>query len=181
MFFMSRQARFVIYLMVAIALFGVRYCKNQQAVSSPQTAGFFVPDKQAKFSNCQVNGKYPDHACTPGVTIASATKDQICVSGYSKGVRNVPEQEKRDVYAEYGITHRTTGEYEVDHYISLELGGSNDIANLFPEASMPKPGFHEKDKVENYLHEQVCSGAISLNEAQREIDTGWYEVYVKIQ
>jgi hypothetical protein len=176
---MSRQTRFIIYLGITLTFVGVSYYASHQP--TPQPVGAFVPDKQTKFSNCQVNGKYPDHACTPGAIIASATKDQICVSGYSKGVRNVPDQEKKDVYAEYGITHRTTGEYEVDHYISLELGGSNDISNLFPEASLPKPGFHEKDKVENYLHEQVCSGAISLDEAQREIATDWYVVYVKIQ
>ena len=52
---------------------------------------------------------------------------------------------KEQVYAEYGIVSHTTGEYEVDHFVPLELGGSNDISNLFPEAASPKPGFHEKD------------------------------------
>jgi hypothetical protein len=92
-------------------------------------------------------------------------------------VRNVPSSEKDQVYAEYAITHHSTGQYEVDHLVSLELGGSNDIANLWPEAASPKPGFHEKDKVENYLHDQVCSGAISLPEAQKEIATNWLAVY----
>jgi hypothetical protein len=71
----------------------------------------------------------------------------------------------------------TTGQYEVDHFVSLELGGSNDISNLFPEAAEPKPGFHEKDRVENYLHDQVCRGALTLAEAQREIATNWLAVY----
>jgi hypothetical protein len=78
------------------------------------------------------------------------------------------------VYAEYGIVSYTTGKYEVDHLISLELGGSNDISNLWPEAASPQPGFHEKDKVENYLHDQVCSGVISLAQAQQRLPpTGW--------
>ena len=119
----------------------------------------------------------PDAACTPGAVFTDVTKDDICRSGYSKSVRNVPEKEKNQVYQEYGVLSHTTGEYEVDHLISLELGGSNDIANLWPEAANPKPGFHEKDKVENYLHEQVCSGAMSLSEAQRLIATGWFGVY----
>ncbi len=92
-------------------------------------------------------------------------------------MRNVPTSEKNQVYAEYGITHHSTGQYEVDHLVSLELGGSNDIANLWPEAASPKPGFHEKDKVENYLHAQVCSGAMSLKEAQIKIATNWLDVY----
>jgi hypothetical protein len=89
----------------------------------------------------------------------------------------VPTSEKDQVYAEYGIASHTTGQYEVDHLVSLELGGSNDISNLWPEAASPKPGFHEKDKVENYLHAQVCAGAVSLQQAQVEIATNWLTVY----
>jgi hypothetical protein len=136
---------------------------------------------QTKTSNCEVHGAYQDTDCTPGDILPDATVDKICVKGYSSSVRNVPESEKNQVYAEYGISSHTTGEYEVDHLVSLELGGSNDISNLWPEAASPKPGFHEKDKVENYLHAQVCSGAISLADAQREIATDWLSVYQQMQ
>jgi hypothetical protein len=105
------------------------------------------------------------------------TVSQICQPGYSSQVRNVPDSEKNQVYAEYGVKSHTTGQYEVDHLVSLELGGSNDISNLWPEPAEPRPGFHEKDKVENYLHNQVCSGAISLQQAQIEIATNWMTVY----
>ncbi len=128
-------------------------------------------------SGCVSQNALPDPACTPGAIFADATKDQICQPGYSKNVRNVPDSEKNDVYDEYGITHHSTGEYEVDHLISLELGGSNDIANLWPEPAEPRPGFHEKDKVENYMHDQVCSGAISLHDAQVQIATNWLQIY----
>ncbi len=63
----------------------------------------------------------------------------------------------------------------------LELAGSNDIANLWPEAAEPRPGFHEKDQVENYLHDQVCGGAMSLPEAQRAIASNWLDVYQRMQ
>ncbi len=132
---------------------------------------------QTKTSGCQVSGPFPDPACTPGDIFPDATKEKICVAGYSSSVRDVPDSEKNDVYAEYGIKSHTTGQYEVDHFVSLELGGSNDISNLFPEAASPKPGFHEKDKVENYLHDQVCSGAMTLLEAQVKIATNWLDVY----
>lgn len=132
---------------------------------------------QTKTSGCQARGPLQDTACTPGAIFPNATKEQICTPGYSRSVRNVPVSEKDQVYAEYGITHHYSGQYEVDHLVSLELGGSNDIANLWPEAASPKPGFHEKDKVENYLHDQVCSGAISLKQAQIEIATNWLQVY----
>ena len=149
------------------------------AAPSTDVAVAGVPDwgHRTKTSGCVVQGPFPDPACTPGDIFPDATKDKICVSGYSGTVRNVPTSEKNAVYAEYGITHHDTGQYEVDHFVSLELGGSNDISNLFPEAAAPTPGFHEKDKVENYLHDQVCSGNLSLAEAQREIATNWLDVY----
>ena len=132
---------------------------------------------QTKTSGCVGKGALQDAACTPGAIFASATKDQICQSGYASSVRNVPTSEKNQVYAAYGIAHHLAGQYEVDHLVSLELGGSNDIANLWPEAASPTPGFHQKDQVENYLHDQVCSGAISLQQAQIEIATNWLNVY----
>lgn len=133
--------------------------------------------QRTKTSGCVAVKGLGDKDCTPGAIIDGVTKDQICIPGYSKSVRNVPESEKNQVYLEYGITSRQTGEYEVDHLISLELGGSNDISNLWPEAAQPTPGFHEKDKVENYLHDQVCSGKISLREAQLKIANNWEEFY----
>ena len=137
----------------------------------------YMPPSPTKTSNCVAMAGIEDKACTPGAVITSATVAQICKPGYSSSVRNVPESEKNQVYAEYGIATHTAGEYEVDHLISLELGGSNDIANLWPEAASPTPGFHEKDKVENYLHKQVCDHKISLKQAQQEIATDWLSVY----
>ncbi len=136
--------------------------------------------QQSKTSGCVSTNALPDPACTPGAVFPDVTVQQICESGYSSQVRDVPAAEKDQVYAEYGIAHHSPGQYEVDHFISLELGGSNDIANLWPEPAEPRPGFHEKDKVENYLHDQVCSGAISLQQAQTEIATNWLSVYQQI-
>jgi hypothetical protein len=81
----------------------------------------------------------------------------------------------------YGITYHTTGEYEVDHFIPLELGSSNDITNLWPEPAEPTPGFHDKDKVENSLHNQVCRGSMTLQDAQKEIASDWLRLSTTIQ
>jgi hypothetical protein len=127
-------------------------------------------------SRCAVHGPLPDPHCTPGA-IFHVTARQVCTSGYAKSVRNVPESVKNRVYAEYGITSHRPGQYEVDHLISLELGGSNSIKNLFPEAANPRPGFHEKDKLENKLHSLVCAGKLSLRSAQHQIATNWLKPY----
>jgi hypothetical protein len=153
---------------------------NVAQPQQPVPGGALKWGVQTKTSGCQYtgDGKLPDPACTPGDLMNPlVTKEQVCTSGYSSGVRSVTDSTKNKVYAEYGITSHASGAYEVDHFVSLELGGSNDISNLFPELASPKPGFHEKDKVENYLHDQVCSGAMTLQTAQIAIATNWLDVY----
>jgi hypothetical protein len=118
---------------------------------------------------------YPDPSLTPGAVFDGVTADQICVAGYTRTVRNVSRAERAQVYAEYGVRD-VPGAYEVDHFIPLELGGSNDITNLWPEPYLV-PGAHEKDHVENYLHDQVCNGSMALGDAQQMIASDWYAVY----
>jgi hypothetical protein len=150
--------------------------------SVPNAAGGLAPAPAAignrtKTSGCVSKNGLPDSACTPGAVFPDVTVEQICKPGYSSNVRDVPTSVKNQVYEEYGIKSHTAGEYEVDHLVSLELGGSNDIANLWPEPAEPRPGFHEKDKVENYLHTQVCSQAVPLKQAQIQIASNWFVIY----
>lgn len=119
----------------------------------------------------------PDPACTPGAIFQGVTVAQLCASGYTtKTVRDVPLSTKQAVYAEYGITSYSRGEFEVDHLIALEDGGSNDIANLWPQPASPTPGFHQKDVLETQLHNELCSGAISFTQAWSELKN-WVEAY----
>ncbi len=120
----------------------------------------------------------PDPSMSPGDTL-DVTSSDICVSGYSSKVRNVPQSEKDQVYAEYGITSHAPGSYEIDHLISLELGGSNSIKNLWPESYKGDWNAHLKDKLENKLHSLVCSGGVDLKTAQHEIATNWIAAYKK--
>jgi hypothetical protein len=145
---------------------------------SPIASSSAVLGARTKVADCVVNGVLPDSECTPGAVFPDVTRDQVCTSGYSATVRDVPDSEKKQVYAEYGIASHFTGQYEVDHLISLELGGSNDISNLWPEAAEPRPGFHEKDQVENFLHREVCQGLISLLNAQDIIAHNWQSVII---
>ncbi len=126
-------------------------------------------------------GMYPNPTYTPGNIIQGITSSQICLPGYSKTTRNVSVSTKQLVYQDYGVSYpQPKGSYEVDHFIPLELGGSNDISNLWPEPANPKPGFHEKDIVENYLHSQVCNSQESLEQAQKDITSNWYGIYQHI-
>ena len=91
----------------------------------------------------------------------------------------ITESVKKQVYAEYGITSHQPGEYEVDHLISLELGGSNSVKNLWPESYKGEWNAHVKDKLENKLHQEVCDGSLDLSTAQHEIATNWIAAYQK--
>ena len=117
---------------------------------------------------------YPNPTFTPGAVLTTDAS-AICTPGYASSVRNVSTATKKQVYAEYGVSYpQPTGAYEVDHFIPLEIGGSNDIKNLWLEPASPTPGFHQKDQFENFEHGQVCHGTISASEAQRRMVSDWY-------
>ena len=141
--------------------------------ASPVLANYGI---QAKTSNCTANQISQDLACTPGAVLTTNISI-ICKVGYTKTVRDVSTATKKKVFSEYGIPYSQHANYEVDHLISLELGGSNDISNLWPENSKITNGSLTKDKFENYLHRKVCSGKMSIQEAQKEIPTNWLTSY----
>jgi hypothetical protein len=119
----------------------------------------------------------PVPGLTPGVAL-HVTVTQICVTGYASSVRNVPGSEKEAVYARYGVAH-VPYQHEVDHLISLEIGGSNDIRNLWPEPYAGRWGARTKDVLENKLHDLVCSRRLSLATAQRQEATNWVAAYLR--
>ena len=92
-----------------------------------------------------MNGVLPDLSCKPGAIFPEVTSAQVCRPGYAASDRDVPTAKKDAVYRAYGIVSHPVGAYEVDHLISLALGGSNDVAYLWPDAANPHPGFHEKE------------------------------------
>ena len=121
----------------------------------------------------------PDPALTPG-DVLTTDAAVVCVSGYTKTVRDVPQSVKNQVYRQYGVVSREPREYEVDHLISLERGGSNSIRNLWPQSYITQPlNARVKDKLENKLHKLVCDGKLPLEQAQREIAADWTKAYEK--
>jgi hypothetical protein len=124
------------------------------------------------------SGVLPNHSLTPGETFAGVTAQLICVSGYAGRARNVLRDQYVQVYASYGIPYpEPSGAYELDHLVPLELGGDNSNRNLWPEAASPVPGFHQKDQLENYLHDAVCGGRMPLADAQAGIAADWLSLY----
>lgn len=122
----------------------------------------------------------PDPSCTPGAVRDDITNDRatqvntICQAGWTATVRAPSNQTRRvemAALAAYGlpVTDQAADDHELDHLVPLELGGSNDVANLWPQ-----PGAHNpKDPIENRLKRDVCAGRISLTDAQRQIAGNW--------
>jgi hypothetical protein len=127
-------------------------------------------------------GVLPDRRCSPGAYYSGLTRVVICSAGFrTNTIRDVPESEKYAVEREYGMAARSYGRtIEVDHIVPLELGGSNDIANLFPERADVAPGYHVKDKLENRVHTLVCAGRLRLRDARRQIASDWEALYRRV-
>lgn len=118
-------------------------------------------------------GPYPaDPVRTPGVVNPDVTQENItttvCKHGWTRTIRpptGYTNELKLKQMREYGVTG-SPAQYQEDHLISLELGGHpTDARNLWPE---PYPRAAEMDSIENDLNARVCSGALSLDAAQRQ-------------
>ena len=111
---------------------------------------------------------------TPGVLNPDVTqakiRSTICRHGWTDTIRpptsytNALKAKQMRQYGEAG----SLSDYQEDHLISLELGGNpTDPRNLWPE---PYPRASDVDKIENELNAQVCSGRLTLAEAQQRED-----------
>jgi hypothetical protein len=134
---------------------------------------------------------YPLPIVTPGATNPDVTQanihQTICKSGWTATIRppvSYTNNLKTEGITAYGYSDPKLKDYEEDHFIPLEIGGNpTDLKNLWPEPYGTKisdktMGAHQKDKVEDLLKKQVCAGTITLKEAQDQIVSDWYKIYL---
>jgi hypothetical protein len=120
------------------------------------------------------NAILADPARTPGVLNANVTqaniRSTICRHGWTDTIRPPTDYTntlKRKQMRQYGETG-SMSDYQEDHLISLEMGGNpTDPRNLWPE---PYPRATDVDKIENELNSEVCSGQLTLAQAQQKED-----------
>jgi hypothetical protein len=123
----------------------------------------------------------PDPSCTPGVYYSAVTQSNIhstiCVSGWTATVRpptSYTNPLKQQGIIDYGYSDTNMADYEEDHMIPLELGGSpRDPGNLWPEPYSGSQTAHSKDGVETKLKNAVCAGTITLSAARSAIKNNW--------
>lgn len=126
----------------------------------------------------------PDSACTPGAINPAVTLGQLCPvahtaqwrppASYTSKLKATQLASKYDYVDKAGSHQFTASTTEEDHLISLELGGSPTlVSNLWPE---PHASLNEKDKVESAAHAAICSGRLTLPQAQQGIAVNWIEL-----
>lgn len=119
----------------------------------------------------------PRTSLTPGVT-RPVTRQEVCSSEPVEPVRVIPASLRQRVFETYGMPNAQPRAYEVDYLITPELGGADDIRNLWPEPySATVWNAHVKDALEDRLHQMVCTGQIDLATAQHDIATDWISAY----
>ena len=111
------------------------------------------------------------------LTVTQASiKQTVCVSGWTSTIRP-PASYTNNLKKTQLAWYQPMSSYEEDHFIPLELGGNpKDPANLWAQPWNGSCNAHDKDRVENILRKQVCSGTITLLEAQAKIHI-WRTVY----
>jgi hypothetical protein len=159
---------------VSLAVLGIAGCSHKRPhnVTLSATVPALTPQ------SCHSENGLPDSACTPG-EVRTTDANNICHGGSTKQFRppsSFTDALKRQQLIAYGYDDTDPADYEEDHLISPEIGGSgSDPKNLWPEPHAGNDNSFDKDKVENWLHRQVCSGAMTPSEAQNGIRTDWWQ------
>jgi len=145
-----------------------------------------LPPSQSCTTSIRNGFPVPDPNCTPGAINPTLTIEVLRNHSFStRCVRDMAtkEFEKVATYDWYGLQlpSNNNGQSqicELDHLISLELGGADTLDNIWPQCepsdvALPQRFFKEKDTVENFLAMQVRAGRMDLIDAQRGIATDW--------
>jgi hypothetical protein len=180
---------------------GLAYAQAELAFDPAICKKFHINDKESKplkpvkqpsDGDCHVktlsNGvQLPDPKCTPGAINPTVTQAVLQTPGFTtKCLRNdvTSEKEKHKTYDFYAVerpqepNEGQNQTCELDHLISLELGGGDGIENIWPQCgpkgvSLDDRFFKQKDKVEDFLHGMVKTGKMDLKAAQDGISTDW--------
>jgi hypothetical protein len=139
---------------------------------------FCVPSRHR--SMAEISASLPNRALTPGMT-RQVDVAEMCSAGDDEFDPTVSYSTQRAVFNEYGISiDRSAKDFQVDYLISPQLGGTDDVRNLWPQSYKSTTwNAVAKDKLERHLYQMVCEKKINLADAQREIATNWIAAYQK--
>jgi len=185
-----RAARLIVVAVFAASCggAGATPASPSQSTPAPTIAAAILPSPTISIpppNSCTSANGLPDRLCTPGATNPDVTQATItitiCVTAYAAQIRpaaTYTNSLKIDHMRAYGYAAEAPGDFEEDHLIALELGGDpRDPKNLWPERLTGGSGALQKDRVENWTHDEVCAGRMQLADAQRRMAANWVELY----
>jgi hypothetical protein len=170
---------------VACFVLGIVVTLGLQSMASPGVA--LPTDAEVGPSPSASTAGLPRRDITPGAINPAATQanlaSTVCMAGWAQTVRPPAAYTSALKIAQiyqYAYDDRDVSHYQEDHLVPLELGGApRDPRNLWPQpnlATLPDGtsiGSKEKDDLEDVLHDRVCKGEMTLDEAQRSIARDW--------
>jgi hypothetical protein len=151
-----------------VAAFSLHWQHQRTVDTSAQAGGFDVDDRPL-----------PDSRITPGA-VRTVDANAVCEDRLAPPSRAIPGRMQSEVLREYRMSNVRPQDYELDYLITPELGGADDIRNLWPEPyEHTQWNARVKDQLEDHLHEMVCHGQLDLTTAQQDIATDWISAYKK--
>lgn len=176
-----------------LRLFALGVCTSSIALAMPpglsttpsNRIGQFPKPKPADLVGKQWLGTVPDHDLTPGVINTAIQAETICAAGFiTKPYRHTTDRMISQALSGYVDRYHAEfeaadnqapnyqpkeGHHEIDHLISLEFGGADDVRNLWPQPFQNViAGSHDKDLVEDSIKHDICNvlaakGAVEAN------------------
>lgn len=132
------------------------------------TASFSFADYY--FENSNKFPTQPDLVMTPGKLCTHGVKRYAQQITYCE--RDVDSSTKRQIIADYDrklgyqIRSMNRNDFKIDHFIPLSIGGSNDVANLWPQH---KSVYEYSDRLESHVANLMTENKIKQAEAIRVI------------
>jgi len=145
--------------------------------------GFTEPAERSCHVQIRNGHRFPDKRCTPGALNPTVTEEVLRSPDFRTDcTRNMgtSEDAKKIIFKWYNVTEDET--CEMDHFVSLEIGGSDMLMNLWPQCGPPGStglarDFKQKDSVELHLGDQVrlgeARGGLSQDQARKAVTKDW--------
>jgi hypothetical protein len=163
----AKRATFALALAVAACLVVSIPLRSREKLTPPRNASLIR------------DSSLPDPYLTPG-SFRPLQREQVCGTGSYQQARVDSPELRQAVLREYGMPGTAATDHEIDFLVIPELGGTEDLQNLWPEPyDSTVWNARVKDHLEEHLHTLVCEQKIDLATAQRDIATDWIAAYKK--
>ena len=120
----------IVTVLIALSAFLMLRHARQASNSSPtgssssQFNTLFQPSRSAKTA-LQDSRRSAGSRLHSGAMITGITGEHVCAPGYAQAAGSLSQNQQRLVYSAYDIALHAPDQYQIDHLISTDLGGSN--------------------------------------------------------